>query len=474
MICPNCGRYGYESFCPNCGAGLDPGRGAERPGDRRRSNALPAALAVALILVIASVGYYLITEERNPTVTLMSDGRSVGSVTVTKSGFVDIDQLETIESTLSKSGLHFAGWYTDPSFEDKYMFHKPENRYQKVKKGFDLYASWNELDMELTFTSGLYKSDPTYVKNQISCKFENRTSNYDTGTTEWTITDAFKTNVPSTDTGPQITFKGSDDDLTIDLRPGMYYVTMSADVGGETMSTTKAVTVKGEVVGNVKWDYNADNKDLEVTYSFDVDDYITFAKMNRGRDFRISNIASFVMWDIGPIKMIADELKELMEIIDPGMSPQDRINFIMIFLEQGDWKSDSDYYWIKGVPGLHPNSFSVEYYKYPAEALYDWILFGGPGDCDCKAILAAAVAIACGFDDVSVIVLTNPAEREGHAVAGIRDPGFVPLVIDLSSPTFFYQIDGYFACDTGGDFKLGELANKYKKSGWLIRAFAVA
>ena len=466
MICPKCGRYGYESFCPNCGTCLDPAQGTERSDDRRKSNAVPIAIAIALILVIASVGYYLLTDEKDPTVTLMSDGDSIGSMTVTKNSFVDINWLEDIESKMSKSGKHFAGWYTDPSFGDNYMFHLPENRYRKVTENISLYAYWNELDFVLT--------TETVPDNRIKCTFENKTPEYTDNTTTWTITDAFKTNVPSTDTGPQITFKGSDDDLTIDLRPGMYYVTMSADVGGETMSTTKAVTVKGEVVGNVKWDYNADNKDLEVTYSFDVDDYITFAKMNRGRDFRISNIASFVMWDIGPIKMIADELKELMEIIDPGMSPQDRINFIMIFLEQGDWKSDSDYYWIKDVPGLHPNSFSVEYYKYPAEALYDWILFGGPGDCDCKAILAAAVAIACGFDDVSVIVLTNPAEREGHAVAGIRDPGFVPLVIDLSSPTFFYQIDGYFACDTGGDFKLGELANKYKKSGWLIRAFAVA
>ena len=473
MICPKCGRYGYEAFCPNCGTGLGPGQVAEPPGDRHRSNAVPIAVAVALILVIAAVGYYLITDEKDPTVTLMSDGESVGSMTVTKGGFIDIDHLEKIESTMSKSGQHFAGWYTDPSFDDGYMFHLPKNRYQKVKESFNLYASWNELDMELAFLSGLYKTDPTYVTNSISCEFKNRTPNYDTGTTEWMITDAFKTNVPSTLTGPQITFKGSGDDIVKDLRPGMYYVTMSADVGGEKMSTTKTVTVKGEVIGTVEWDYTAEHKDLTVTYSFDVEEYITFAKMNRGRDFRISNIASFVMWDIGPIKMIADELTKIMDDKFPGMTDQDRMNFIMIFLEQGDWRSDSDYYWITGVPGLHPNSFSVEYYKYPAEALYDWILFRGPGDCDCKAILASALAIACGFDDVSVIVLTNPAEKEGHAVAGIRNPDFVQPAV-LSPGTFFYQIDGYFACDTGSDFRLGELANKYGSSGWVIRAFAVA
>ncbi|MCL1983821.1 MAG: hypothetical protein FWG58_00290 [Methanomassiliicoccaceae archaeon] len=433
---------------------------------------MTTAIAVAVVMVVAAVGFYVFTDKKDPTVTLMSDGENVGSLTVSKGGFVDIGWLEDTELRMSKSGLHFAGWYTDPSFDDRYMFYLPANRYQKVTDNFNLYASWNELDMKLMYPLG-----PSLGDNTVSCEFINVTSDFTPYTTTWTITDAFKTSVPSTLSGPlgkPITFTGNGDDITFGLRPGMYYVTMSADLFGEEKTATRTVTVKGEITQTIEWTYNSVKQ--SVKYSFDVDDYIKFAKMNRDRYFRIPEISSYVIWDLEPIKTIASELKELMSKI-PNMNVQDRMNFIMLFLEQGRWVADSDYYWIRGVPGLHPYNYSVEYYKYPIEALYDWALFDGTGDCDCKAILAAAVAIACGFNDVSVLVLTNTSENEGHAVAGIRDPNFTPHDPRLGS--FIYVTEGYYACDTGGSskqgesFELGELDLKYASPGWLIRPFPV-
>jgi hypothetical protein len=117
----------------------------------------------------------------------------------------------------------------------------------------------------------------------------------------------------------------------------------------------------------------------------------------------------------------------------------------------------------------------VEYYKYAVESLYDKILYGGIGDCDDHAILTAALGKAFGFD-TAVLVITNPNEKEGHAIAGIKnDPAFDPPFEEPSPQpgASFKEVDGYYACETfrtSLKLQIGNVESKYLGQGWKWRA----
>ena len=435
------------------------------------------AAAVITAVIVLSMSYmFFFSEEKGPSVTAIGpDGTSLGSVSVTRNGFVSIDWMEIQEAKITADGkplgISFAGWYTDSSFET------PFYRYTQITGNINIYADSNELDFSLTQSSVI--SDV----NKRSCTFTPEGFTPDPGSVTWTITDSFKTwgTVPGAVTDSPA--------ATHALNMGMYDVTMTAAVDGEEKKTTKAVIVGepaenpgdlgDEIKTTVTWtDYEGNARTL--SYSFSVADYIGFAKMNRMRDFRIPAIAGFVVWDWvtsnpNPVKEIADKLVKMAD--DEGMTEQQKMNLIASYVNSGEWVSDSKYY---RIPGVHKNDVSVEYYKYPMEALYDWILYGGPGDCECKSILTAAIARAAGFEYVGIIVLTNPSPTvlEGHAVAGIKHADFEPPV--PRSGTYFYQLNDYYACDTVSPgpalagLRLGELLEKYNGDGWSKRLFTVS
>jgi hypothetical protein len=114
------------------------------------------------------------------------------------------------------------------------------------------------------------------------------------------------------------------------------------------------------------------------------------------------------------------------------------------------------------------------------EALYDEIVYSGPGDCDCKSILMAAVAKAYGFD--SAVITITKANVEGHAVAGIKDPSssFVKPETDLPPPKppwIFLDpesVGGYYAYDCNqGRWPAGCIGSMYDetfaKTAWAVR-----
>jgi len=420
------------------------------------------AIALAAAVMIAGMVYVVMNEDGRPTVTLSSGGQSVGQTAVTEGGFVSIDWLEDAESRLiaPEEGLNFAGWYTDTSYQTVFF------RYTPITGNTTLYAGWNELSF--TVTQSITKTAP----NRLTCTFDDTTGTSES--TTWTIKDSFKTSGPVPGAA-----QGSGVQHITTLNIGMYDVTMTASVNGESKKTVRSVVVGEDesilIENTVKWKWSPDASipavNYTFTYSFHVSEYIEFAKMNRDRDFKVPQIADHVVWDTPVVYQIANELKRLVGLMPEDLSKQDEMNFIMSFLN-GYWQADSVYY---KIPGVHKSDFLVEYYKYPAEALYDWAAYGYQGDCDCKAILTAAVARAYGFDDIAIMVLTNPVEREGHAAAGIKDESFVPIPADELNPkAFFFELNGYYASDTNGGLRLGELEKTYSSSGWTIRAYSVA
>jgi len=419
------------------------------------------AVAIAALVLSAGLAYMVFYEDKSPTVTLSSGGQSIESVRVTEGGFVDVNWLEYTQCLLvaPEPGLNFAGWYTDPSCQDVFF------RYTPIKGDTTIYAGWNDLSFTVTQSEPV-PSEP----NKLTCIFTNTTNSSGSMNTTWVISDSFKTSgtIPGTASGLGIAH-------TATLNMGMYDITMTVYTNGEMKRMVRNVVV-GEDVGTkiektVNWAF--EGSPYTLTYSMHVSEYIEFAKMNRDREFKIPQIANHVVWDIPVIGRIVNELKDIMP---GGLSEQQQMNFIMLFLNgdrsNGYWESDSTYY---RIPSIHPPAAeSVEYYKYPAEALYDWAVYGNQGDCDCMAILTAAVARAYGFEDVAIIVLTNPNESEGHAVAGIKNGSFAPIARpDLTSITFFFQLDGYYASDTVRFQKVGELGSKYESSNWIKSVFRV-
>ena len=430
------------------------GKRRPRSGSKVGQNML-YVIAVAAIVMSAGVVYMTFYEDDRPTVTLSSGGQSIGTIKVTEGGFVDINWLEDTGHILSspEAGLNFAGWYTDPLYQDAFY------RYTPIHTDTVIYAGWNELNFDV-----IQNASSSGKPNTLTCTFTNTTAVQNEEYVTWTISDSFKTSGPIPGTAP-----GSGVSHTTTLNIGMYDVTMTVFSDDEKKSMVRSVVI-GEDAGaavtkTVAWNFKGEKYTL--TYTLHVSEYIEFAKMNRNREFKIPQIAGYTVWDVPLVHRIVDDLNKIMP---DDLSKQDQMNFLMLFMD-GYWQSDSVYH---RIPGVHKTAESVEYYKYPVETLYDWAVYDYQGDCEDMAILAAAVAKAYGFDDVAIIVLTNSGEREGHAIAGIKDISFVPVADgDLTSVTFFYELNGYYACDTVRGQKVGELGSKYKPDEWTKRLFPV-
>jgi len=432
------------------------GKRGRRPKSGSKSGAsIMYAIAVAAIVMSAGLVYVNFYQDDGPTVTLSSGGQSIGSIKVTEGGFVDINWLEYTQYRLTAPGpgLNFAGWYTDPSYQSVFY------RYTPIRNDTIIYAGWNELSFDV-----VQNNSESGKPNELTCTFTNTTVSYGEAYTTWTVNDSFKTSgsIPGTSPGVGVSH-------TTTLNIGMYDVTMTVFSGGEKKSMVRSIVVGDDagtaVTKTVNWNFRGEPYTL--TYSMHVSEFIEFAKMNRNREFKIPQIADHTAWDIPVVHRIAGDLEKIMPA---GLSKQDQMNFIMMFMD-GYWQSDSVYF---RIPGVHRTAESVEYYKYPAETLYDWAVYDFQGDCEDMAILAAAIAKAYGFADVAIIVLTNPGSAEGHAIAGIKDSSFVPIdSINLRPGTFFYELNGYYACDTVNGQKVGELGTKYRPAEWNKRLFPV-
>jgi len=462
MICPRCGseRDGNDArFCSECGSHL-----VSEPPAKPRESIDPFIVALAVVVsglvVLAGISFVL---NKEPSVTLSSDGKYLGSVPLTRTGFLDLNHLESVEDTLraqSKGDLNFAGWYTDPSFETEFAL----NKFQQFVGGGALFAKWNSL----TFT--WEQRDRTDIWKNVA--FTNTTQGDVTETTTWTIRDAFKTSGP----GIETVINTETSEAGTQLRPGMYDVVMTATVDGEYERTTKTITVHGMIGETVEWrDYTLPSPVVrQLTYEFDVTDYIKYAKDNRARDFRFSLLPAYVTWWDPVIAKMASDIRDML----PNGTEQEQMNLIASFVNNGlssNSPNNADHFFYK-IPGLHLSDVSVEYYKFPLESLYDRILFGGLGDCEDHAIITAAIARAFGFE-VAILVMTNPSAAEGHAIAGIRGDFTEPPPQNIFGNTAsFKEVDGFFACETfriHWNLWLGNVEDRYLGPGWTWRAFVV-
>ena len=517
MICPHCGwtEEGDAVLCDKCGnsfdtvpdvqpdveLGADPciepganpniGPSAKPPG-RSPANIWTVVITVciAVVLVAAGVFFYIVPREGEVKVSLQDPyGNSLGSVSVTKSGLIDLNQLEARENSFTtQNGLTFAGWYTDKSLNT------PLKKFAKVSGSITLYSDWNNLSFDLV---QIEKAAPD--NNTKDCTFTNTTAPDPLNTivsTDWTIVDSFKSDHNEiVKEAPSIAPGNVKYD--INLNKGMYDVTMTVTfdngAGGTIVkSKTECKVVDGTITHAVTgWtDYRSVSRTL--TFEFETQDYIKFAKKNWERNFSTNSIADFADYDSKVIKDIRDQLEDMFENGGTPLSKQDQANLIASFVNVGigtkysviqkyinlgyKYTGHEGYYY--KLPGQSEEK--AEYYKYPLESLYDMVFYETIGDCEDHSILTASIAKACGFDS-ALIVLTysDPDDPEmkliGHAVAGIKDDGsFVPP--SSIGGYKFLNVKGYYGCETyryEAAPRLGNVESKYQGIGWTQRAHTV-
>ena len=148
------------------------------------------AVAITVFVMTAGVGYYFIME-KNPVITLMSDGENVGTMSVFKGDVADTWIRDTGDS-LTNGDLYFAGWYSSSSYETAFYEFLP------INSNITLYAKWSVLDFSVT--------NANIADNQEACTFE-CTSDFDS-IVSWTVKDSFKTNnTPSNVAGPGLLYR---------------------------------------------------------------------------------------------------------------------------------------------------------------------------------------------------------------------------------------------------------------------------
>ncbi|MGV3723670.1 MAG: hypothetical protein ACO1SX_22460 [Actinomycetota bacterium] len=139
---------------------------------------------------------------------------------------------------------------------------------------------------------------------------------------------------------------------------------------------------------------------------------------------RIEDYAAFVLdgWTCDEVVMVAAKLKEINAAA--GYSTFRQVGNVLAFSYQFDYAYDID---TKGVR---------EYPRYPVEMLWDRV-----GDCECHAILAAALLVLLGFE--TVLLDVDFEEGPGHIAVGVAGADGMPD--DLK----YYTLDGrrYFYCE---------------------------
>jgi predicted transglutaminase-like cysteine proteinase len=120
--------------------------------------------------------------------------------------------------------------------------------------------------------------------------------------------------------------------------------------------------------------------------------------------------------------MVAAKLKEIHA--EQGYSRFQQVGNVLAFTHQFAYAGDED---TKGAE---------EYPRYPVEMLWD-----REGDCECHAILAAALLALLGFD--TVLLVLDFEKGPGHVAVGVAGAD------DLPPDLAFYELGGkrYFYCE---------------------------
>jgi hypothetical protein len=198
-----------------------------------------------------------------------------------------------------------------------------------------------------------------------------------------------------------------------------------SDAAGNVLLEQRVTVIKKNLVTSweYRWYYLGGNT-LQIPSVEWLSDYY------KGKDrFDILDYAAYVFdpFDDSYIEFLANQLLSLNNL----RTDVEKINFVASFVQSIDYKKDD------------PENESYEYPRFPLETLKD-----RQGDCEDKAILAAALLDTLGYN-VSLVRLPQ------HMAVGVHLNGTIPM--------YSYFIDHYYFLETTTlHMMLGEVPPEYQ------------
>jgi predicted transglutaminase-like cysteine proteinase len=245
--------------------------------------------------------------------------------------------------------------------------------------------------------------------------------------------------------GDQLTWNDPGDTVG----PHVFKVTLKVyTYAGVERSITKDVVREGYKEYTVSWTYNHNNYSIMV--SIHTSDFIQYkdTKINRApggsvNSALVSEFVSGTSTSNDAFEYIVQQFND--QFAGKGLSQEDRINCVMLFVENIGYATDLD------------TTGQDEYWKFPIETLF------AQGDCEDLAMLTMALFIAIEDLPTALFIFWNiNGTGEGHAMAGI-DLELIPHPHtdpqDVS--TGYYTTNGrtYCSCETTSTgWTVGEIA----------------
>ncbi len=130
------------------------------------------------------------------------------------------------------------------------------------------------------------------------------------------------------------------------------------------------------------------------------------------------------------MQSLAEKINETTNLL--GYGSYDKANFVLAFVQSITYNSD-----------LNTTGYE-EYPRFPIEILVDQT-----GDCDCKAVLFATLALSLGYGAVFI----NPTD---HLAVGILGNNLQGTYWTYDNKTYYY------AETTGTGFKIGDLPDEFQ------------
>ena len=231
----------------------------------------------------------------------------------------------------------------------------------------------------------------------------------------------------------------------LSVAPGQYELLVKGTkTDGHYGVIYKSYIVDGVSTNVYRWDYKEESYSL--TWELDTSVYRDYINTNVKRwppndDAR----AKFVNYNSGSVQTIAGKLSDL----SSEMSSLDRANFVLKFVQLCTGY-ELDHYYV--------NSDQAEYYKYPAETLFE-----GKGDCEDTAILYCALMKAMGYDVALLKYIGGEYKDNGHVAAAVA--------FDSVPNGTYYNKNGlkFYYCETTSDtMVVGEIWTDYNKGTVIV------
>ena len=367
------------------------------------------------------------------------------TTTVTGAGTYEYGHVATLRASVAE-GYEIVGWFVNGKSVSKLSYYA----FQVFEDTFVVL----EIGIIHDATFSVTTADP-YVNSEV--RFESKYK-VEIVQSVWTFTEQ------GTGAEPSWTNKGSGKTsayIVLDEPTTLHVSRTVTYLDGKSATWSMNVVVDGIEQRTLAWKYQEDtwysgltdwwlnNRDGNIKLDLSYEWFYDYRSddVPRGYGPAHDSIDEYVTEDDPVIQLIADRI----ESMTGGMSQLDRLNCVLKLVQSIDYQYDID--------GMGVS----EWYKYPAETLWDM-----KGDCEDHAILFAAIAQAMGYDVIihrvqCVNVLTG--ETDGYHIA--------PAVAVSGASGSYYTLNGvkYYYCEATSIVGTSVMNNAnvgYKPSGYNI------